>query len=371
MLAKNTQTKALHWLGKQLFNRNDPAAFFDPLLEQISPMLVQGHTPARIEQVIQETPDTRTFVLKPVARWAGFQAGQHINISVEVNGVLRSRTFSLSSSPELWAQQGLVTLTIKRLPGGLVTNWLHDKLGCGTVIGLGEAFGDFLLPQPPHPVLFIAGGSGITPVLSHLETMVAQDFRAPVTLLYFVRTHKDIIAAEQLKALESRYGALTLSIIATDESDKPRYLKSQDLEAVPGLKARQIFLCGPMGLMDLANELLRKQGVREQDIHSTFFSTAAPALSADLENQALGGKVQFEKSNLQASSEGDASLLEIAEASGLRPRHGCRMGICHQCSCRKTSGTVINRLTGQTSGPGEESVQLCISIPHGPVTIDV
>lgn len=238
------------------------------------------------------------------------------------------------------------------------------------VISLGEAFGDFLLPEPAQSVLFIAGGSGITPVLSHLETMATRDFRAAVSLLYFVRTQQDIIAAERLRTLEKRYSALTLNIIATHENDKPRYLNSQDLEGVPGLKARQVFLCGPMGLMDLANELLYERGVSKQDIHSTFFSATAPASKAELENRALGGKVQFAKSSLEASSEGDASLLEIAEASGLAPRHGCRMGICHQCSCRKTSGTVINRLTGQASGPGEESVQLCISIPHGPVTID-
>ncbi len=64
-------------------------------------------------------------------------------------------------------------------------------------------------------------------------------------------------------------------------------------------------------------------------------------------------------------------MLEIAEAAGLTPRHGCRMGICHQCSCRKTTGTVINRLTGQASGPGEENVQLCISVPRGPVSLDL
>lgn len=371
MLAKNTQTKALHWLGKQLFNRNDPAAFFDPLLEKLDPMLVQGHTPARVEQIIQETSDTRTFVLKPAKRWSGFQAGQHVNICVGTDGIQRSRTFSLSSSPELWTQQGVVTLTIKRLPGGLVTNWLHDNLSCGAVIGLGDAFGDFLLPEPPRPVLFIAGGSGITPVLSHLETMAARDFRAPVSLLYFVRTYQDIIAAERLKTLENCYSALTVNIIATHQNNEPRYLNNQDLESVPGLKARQVFLCGPMGLMDLANELLPQHGVRKADIQSTFFSAATPPVNPDLANQTLGGEVRFAKSSLEASSEGDASLLEIAEASGLAPRHGCRMGICHQCSCRKTSGTVINRLTGQASEPGEENVQLCISIPHGPVSIDV
>lgn len=370
MLAKITRTKPAHWLGKQLFNRNDPAAFFDPLLETLDPMQVKGQTPARVEQIIQETADTRTFVLKPSRRWAGFQAGQHVNIHVEIDGVRHTRTFSLSGSEDLWARQGLITLTIKRLPGGLVTNWLHDNLGYGQVIGLGEAFGDFLLPEPPQPVLFIAGGSGITPVLSHLETMAARDFRAPVTLLYFVRTGQDIIAAERLKALESRYDALTLNIIATDENNTPRHLRNQDLEGVSGLKARQVFLCGPAGLMDLANTLLHQHGVRQRDIHSTFFSAAAPALDADLQNQALGGNVRFGKSDLEASSEGTASLLEMAEASGLTPRYGCRMGICHQCSCRKTSGTVINRLTGKASGPGEENVQLCISIPLGPVTIE-
>ncbi|MGO1461919.1 MAG: ferredoxin reductase [Marinobacter sp.] len=371
MLAKTTQTKALHWLGKQLFNRNDPAAFFDPLLEKLDPMLVQGHTPARVEQTVQETSDTRTFVLKPAARWPGFLAGQHVNICVETDGIQRTRTFSLSSSPELWAQQGLITLTIKRLPGGLVTNWMHDNLCCGAVISLGEAFGDFLLPEPHRPALFIAGGSGITPVLSHLETMATRGFHAPVSLLYFVRSQQDAIAAERLKALESRYGPLTVSVIATHEKNEPRYLNSQDLNSVPGLKARQVFLCGPKRLMDLASQLLHQHGVKDADIQSTFFSIAAPALNPDLANHPLGGKVRFAKSSLETSSEGGVSLLEIAEASGLTPRHGCRMGICHQCSCRKTSGTVINRLTGKASGPGRESIQLCISIPHGPVAIDV
>ncbi len=367
MLARNTQHKALQWLGRQLFNRNDPEAFFDPLLERINPMWVQEYTPARVEQVLSETHDTKTLVLKPARRWSGFSAGQHVNICVEVDGVRRNRTFSLSSSPLLWRDQGLVTLTIKRLPGGLVTNWLHDHLQTGAVIGMGETFGDFLIPEPARPVLFIAGGSGITPVLSQLETMAAQDYRAPVTLLYFVRTRDDIIAREKLRALEARYSALTLNIIATNESEEPRYLRDRDLEAVPGIKARQVYLCGPKGLMDLARDLLYRRGIADSDIHSTFFSVP----TADLDRATLGGEVQFETSQLEVGSEGDATLLEIAEAAGLTPRHGCRMGICHQCSCRKTTGTVINRLTGQASGPGEENVQLCISVPRGPVSLDL
>ena len=367
MLARHTQHKALQWLGRQLFNRNDPEAFFDPLLERINPMWVQEYTPARVEQVLSETRDTQTLVLKPARRWTGFRAGQHVNVCVDIDGVRHNRTFSLSSSPLLWQEQGLVTLTIKRLPGGLVTNWVHDHLRTGAIIGIGEAFGDFLIPEPAQPVLFIAGGSGITPVLSQIETMAASDYRAPVTLLYFVRTTDDIIAQERLLALEARYSALTLQIIATNESKEPRYLHDRDLDAVPGIKARQVYLCGPRGLMDLAQDLLRERGFSDADIHSTFFSVA----QADLGQETLGGEIQFEGSQLEVSSEGDATLLEIAEAAGLTPRYGCRMGICHQCSCRKTTGTVINRLTGQASSPGEENVQLCISVPRGPVSLDL
>lgn len=368
MLARITQTKAIHWLGRQLLNRDNPAAYFDPLATAINPMWVQEYTPAMVERITEETADTKTFVLKPAKRWAGFRAGQHVNICTDIDGIRRTRTFSLSSSPTLWERQGLITLTIKRLPGGLVTNWLHDSLKEGDVIGLTDAFGEFLIPEPAKPVLFIAGGSGITPILSQLDTMADQNYRAPVTLLYFVRTQDDVIAREKLAALTERYSALTLSIITTHEDKEPRYLSDKDLEAIPGLKAREIYLCGPKGLMDLANDLLHRRGLRDKQIHSTFF---APPAQAQLDNDQLGGEVTFTGSNLKVGSEGDANLLEIAEAAGLKPQHGCRMGICHQCSCRKTSGTVVNRLTGKVSGPGEESVQLCVSVPRGPVALDV
>lgn len=367
MLSRIERSSALQWLGKQLFNREDPTAFFDPLLERINPMWVQQFTPARVERVVDETADTKTFVLKPAKRWSGFEAGQHVNICIDIDGVRRNRTFSLSSAPAQWNDHGTVTLTIKRLPGGLVTNWMHDHLQAGDTLGLGEAFGDFLVPEASEPLLYIAGGSGITPVLSQLETLAASDYRAPVTLLYFVRTQADIIGAEKLYSLRQNWPAFTLNVVATNESEQPRFLRESDLEEVPGIKARRCYLCGPKGLMDLAGDLLDRQGIAEDRRHSTFFAAARAALDTD----SLGGAVHFSRSDLNVSSEGDAVLLDIAEAAKLSPRYGCRMGICHQCSCKKTSGTVVNRLTGKSSGPGEENIQLCISVPQGPVTVEL
>lgn len=367
MLSKLEKTYPLRWLGKQLFNRDNPAEYFDPLVERINPMWVQQYTAARVESIHDETADTKTFVLTPARRWGGFQAGQHVNICIDVDGIRRTRTFSLSSSPIQWRNDGTITLTIKRLPGGLVTNWMHDHLQPGMVLGLGEAFGNFLIPADPEPALYIAGGSGITPVLSQLETMAASDYRAPVSLLYFVRTQADVIAAERLHALRQRWPAFSLTIVATNEGKSPRHLSDAHLDQVPGIRARRCYLCGPKGLMDLANDLLYRRGIAEDRIHSTFFV----AQTAVLDNDSLGGAVHFARSDMNASSEGDAPLLDVAEAASLSPRYGCRMGICHQCSCRKSSGTVVNRLTGKASGPGEETIQLCISVPRGPVVIDL
>ncbi|PHQ15873.1 ferredoxin reductase [Marinobacter profundi] len=367
MLSKLENSTTLRWLGKQLFNREDPAAFFDPLLAPLDPMLVRQYVPARVERIEAETADTKTFTLKPAARWGGFRAGQHVTVSIDIDGRRHNRTFSLSCSPLRWQKEGLVTLTIKRLPGGLVTNWMHDHLEPGAVIGLGETFGEFLIPGQPEPVLFIAGGSGITPILSQLETMAAEQYHAPVTLLYFVRTQADIIAAQRLHTLRQGWPAFSLSILATETGAAPRFLNDDHLDAVPGLRARRCYLCGPGGLMELATDLLHQRGIADDHIHCTFFAAPKAALAGD----SLGGEVRFSRSDVTVTAEGEVSLLDIAEAASLSPRYGCRMGICHQCSCTKTSGTVINRLTGKTSGPGEEKIQLCVSVPKGPVNLEL
>lgn len=356
---------SLQWLGRQLFNRDDPAAFFDPLLERLNPLWIRQYIPARVEAITAETADTRTFRLRPASRWTGFEAGQHVTVGLEINGIRRHRTFSLSSAPGQWTRSGTITLTIKRLPGGVVTNWMHDNLAVGDTVSLGNAFGEFRPPAANEPALYIAGGSGITPILSQLETLANRQHEAPVTLLYFVRSQADIIGAERLYTLRQQWPALSLTIVTSD-GPEPRRLDDSHLAAIPDLTTRRCYLCGPSGLMSLAQALLAARQVEEDRILCTFF---APPKAVAID--ARGGQIQFRKSNVRVNSADDTSLLELAESARLSPRHGCRMGICHQCSCRKTRGTVINRLTGQQSGPGEETIQLCISVPQGDVDIEL
>lgn len=260
------------WLGRQLANQDNPGAWLDPLLASVNPLWVQAYTPAQVERVERETADTLTFTLRPARRWTGFQAGQHVTVGVDIDGVRHHRTFSLSSPPTLWQRQGRITLTIKRQPGGRVTPWLHQHLTPSQTLALGEAFGDFLLPEPAQPLLFIAGGSGITPILSQLETLVAGDARVPMTLIYCVRTPADVIAAERLRALDARSPALTVTIVTDDGPRSSRHLGDAHLDTVPGLKARQVYLCGPQGLMELAESELLQRGLRSSQIRRASFS---------------------------------------------------------------------------------------------------
>ncbi|MDX1587857.1 MAG: ferredoxin reductase [Oleiphilaceae bacterium] len=365
MTTQNTRiSNAFNWLGRQLSNHSNPMAYLDPLLGAIDPMLVRATIPAKVLAVHEAARDTKTFVLKPASHWTGFKPGQHLPLTVEVNGVRQTRTFSLSSDPRSWKQDGTISLTIKRLPGGLVTNWMHDHLKPGAVLSVGEAFGDFLLPANAKPLVYIAGGSGITPVLSQLATLEQADYPAPVTLHYYVRTKADIIGADLLYSLRQRWSRFDLQIHTTDDGD---LLKAGHLADLKKRDVTHFYLCGPAGLMDLAQDLLADAGVEEKQISTTFFS----APQATLDTDELGGEVAFARSGKSASSDGESSLLEVAEGAGLKPKHGCRMGICHQCSCTKREGTVVNRLTGKASGPGEETIQLCVSVARGPVNVDI
>lgn len=368
MLSSVSSRDSLKWIGRQISNRENPATYLDPVLETLNPLWVQRYIPARVVSITQETHDSKTLVLKPARRWGGFRAGQHLNLEVEKNGRWYSRPFSLSCAPSRWERDGTITVTIKEVPDGEITPFLLHRFKPGDILGVSRAYGGEPLPQPDESALFITGGSGITPVLSQLEALADRGHKAPVTLLYFVRTKADVIGEATLVALRHRMPNLHLHVVPSQaDPENPEFLNESHLSAVPQLQGRHCFVCGPPGLMEQAEGLLRDAGVPDENVYSTLFAVGPGVVVTE----DAGGTVHFTRSGVTAESKGDRRLLEEAEAAGLNPRYGCRMGICHQCSCRKTSGIVINQHTGQPSGHGEESIQLCITVPQGPVELDL
>ena len=134
--------KAKTWFNSSLFNTDRAGEYFEYLLESIDPMWSALGSKARIIDVIEETADTKTWVMEVSDGWKGFRAGQHVHLTFSLNGVKQTRTFTLSSSPQQWRDQNTVSVTVKKVKQGKVTGWMHDNLQQGDVISISEAAGD-------------------------------------------------------------------------------------------------------------------------------------------------------------------------------------------------------------------------------------
>ena len=156
-------------------------------------------------------------------------------------------------------------------------------------------------------------------------------------------------------------GAAGATVVGTREPGAARFAAA----TAPALATAHTYACGPAALVDAVREAAAELGA-ESRLRVEHFVPPAPLRSAD----AGGGTLEFARSGVTATADG-RSLLEQAEAAGLRPQHGCRMGICHTCTCRKTSGHVLDLRTGEVLGDDRPDIRICVSAPVGDVTLDL
>jgi ferredoxin-NADP reductase len=330
----------------------------------VDPLFAVGRVRARVEAVQPETPRVRTLVLRPGPGWRGFHAGQHVVLTVEIDGRRLGRTFSLAGAES----DVTLRLTVGRCPGGRVTGWLHERLRPGAVVELTQAQGEFTLPHGPAvPLLLIAGGTGITPFLAMLRTLAARGEHRDVVLLYYAPRAQDLIARRDLAALPARVPGLRVQRAYTRET-RPGALAGRfgtaHLDVVaPDFRDRLTYVCGPGALMEAVERRWTEEGLAGRLRREWF----APPRRAD----AGGGPavVTCAARGLVVTVPGDRSLLEELEAAGLRPRHGCRAGICRQCTCVKTSGAVQDLRTGRMADEAGEPIQLCAVRAAGDLTL--
>jgi ferredoxin-NADP reductase len=329
----------------------------DRYLELIRPELTIGEARARIAGVERQTPRSVTLQIRPNRAWAGFRAGQFIRVGVEINGVRRTRTYSPASSEH--GAHDLLELTISFLPDGLVSSYLRSE-NPGGVVFLGRADGSFVLPdERPEQLALISGGSGITPVMSMLRTLCDEGHDGEITFIHYGRTRADWLYERQVRALAAEHPNLTIHYVATREGGR-RF----DRDAL-GLTADTLAaVCGPSALIDAVKDAYADDAP-ENVLSETF---TPPSLSVS--GEAATGTLRFHRSGRSTEIQ-PGTLLEQAEAAGLTPEFGCRMGICHSCTCRKSAGAVKNILTGEISDEEDEDIQLCISVPAGDVALEL
>jgi ferredoxin-NADP reductase len=318
------------------------------------PLFAIGAVRARIDALRWETPRVRTLVLRPNGAWRGFRAGQHVTLAIEIDGRRLLRTFSLAGAED----DRRLCLTIGRRPGGRVTGWLHERARPGAIVELSQAHGDFTLPDDATtPLLLIAGGTGVTPFLAMLRTLATRGERRDVVLLCYARGVDDLVARRDLAALAAGVPGLRIHPAYTrdDAADAlsghfgPAHLAI----AAPDWGRRLTYVCGPEPLMRAVESHWQDAGLAGR-LRQEWFGPprcAAGARGPVTVTCAGSGRV--------VTVPGARSLLEELEAAGLRPRHGCRAGICRQCTCLKASGSVEVLRTGRRDDEAGEPIQLC------------
>jgi ferredoxin-NADP reductase len=345
-----TQTLSRRVLGSSLLDLLTGPHGVDRFTELVEPTWSQGDARARVVSVQHRTPRSVTLTLAPNGAFRGFKAGQHVNLAVEIDGRRRIRCYSPASAEGA----PLIELTVGLHDGGLVSTYLHRHARPGMVVGLDSVGGEFVLPEArPRRILFVSGGSGITPVMSMVRTLAAEKFDGEIAFVHYARSAVEACYREELAAMPGVH-VLHGFTQSTDRGDlKGHFGPGHLAAAMPSPDA--VYVCGPPSLAAAVRQHC-------EDVSAETF--VPPVFDAF----AGGGRITFADSGIDATDDG-RPLLEQAEAAGLTPESGCRMGICHTCTRRKTRGAVKNLITGAVSTTDEEDVQICVSAPVGDVEL--
>ena len=340
----------------------------DRYLELIDPAWSVREVRAIVTEVHRQTAGSVTMTLAPNGNWTGFEAGQYTRLSVEIDGVRHTRCYSIATSAHRAAS---FELTVKVQAGGLVSPYLYAAAHRGMVVGLTPAQGEFILPAVrPDRVVLISGGSGITPVLSMLRTLCDEAHSGPVAFVHYSFHEADMPYRAELAQLAEEHPNVRVLRGFTEEPGRGEldglfcdgHLRAAD----PAWCGAETYVCGPAPLMYAVRARFDREGLLER-LHSEAFTLALPTSET-----APGprGTVRFERSGAEIEADG-RSLLELAEAVGLHPTHGCRMGVCHTCTRRMARGTVRDLRTGISRTAVDTDVQLCVHVPDGDVSLDL
>lgn len=317
----------------------------------------------RIVSVTPETAESATILVKPGRDWAGHVPGQYVRVGVDVDGVRLWRTYSLTHGPRA---DRCISITVKAIPDGVVSNHLVHDARVGAMVQLEQAEGEFVLPQPlPDKLLLVTAGSGITPVIGMLRNLFSRRVRPAVdiTLVHVNQRADTAIFRNELRG-HAAAGRLTL---VERYDDVHGLLDVSDLaELVPDLDERLAYACGPAGLLDAleAHHVERGLPLTTERFRTVFVEPGD------------GGSVTFADGRT-IEADGSTPILDAAEEAGVIMPSGCRMGICMGCVIPMTDGAVRDLRNGAVTVavPGETGaagvpIQTCISAAAGACQID-
>jgi ferredoxin-NADP reductase len=337
----------------------------DDYLGQLNPLWSTRAPRGRVDAVVAETRDCVTLWLRPGRGWPAIHTpGQYVRVGVDVDGVRHWRTYSLTSLPG--RRDRRIAITVKRIPGGLVSDYLVSRARPGMIVRLAPPTGEFVLPPVvEHPLLFVTAGSGVTPVIGMLRALAQLPGGLPdAAHVHVAPAPQDMIFGEELRALARGHHRYRLHEHHVNHDG--RWNVGELNQRVPDWRQRQTWACGPAGLLDVLTDRFERAAVSER-LHLERFGPVVAAAGVGED----GGRVRFLASGKDVETDGTTPLLVAGEQAGALLPHGCRMGTCNSCIGRLRSGTVRDLRTGNLQHADGQMVRTCVSAAAGPVAIDL
>ncbi len=350
----------------------------------------RGHL--QVGSIITETPTVKTFRLRPAGKSSlpfTFVPGQFLNVAFSIGGARMNRSYSISSSP---TQRDYVDLTIRREPRGAVSRHINDLLAVGDEIETGGPVGRFTFAgTEADSIVLIAGGVGITPMLSISRYLTEVAWPGEIFLIYTCRTPADFIFRSELAALQRVNAKLHVTVTMSRpegtkwEGPRGRLTKELLTETVPNLPSRRVHLCGPPTMMDSAKVLLAELGVPPDQVKTEAFGATKPVPVSGADARpiapATGPLVTFSKNNKSAKihmdlQTGDTppkqSILELSEELGIGIEFSCRVGTCGICKVKMTSGEVDQAIQDalDSNDKAHNIILACQAKPKGDVVVE-
>lgn len=334
-----------------------------------TPVRDHGFHQLRVRTVVPETADASSFVLEippELAPAYAYQPGQFLTFRCRVGGESHLRCYSMSSAPDV---DGALQVTVKKVPGGIVSNWLVDSLGPGDLLEATLPSGVFGRRSEHGDLLAFAGGSGITPILSIVKA-VLDGTGNRVRLFYANRDADSVIFGPALASLAERYEG-RLEVVHHLDAEHGLVVAGEIQQFAPEPDAVECYVCGPVPFMELVEATLLSLGTEADAIHIERFTPLAespPAEAGPGDEGPVEITIELDGRVLTTDHRAGTTVLQAARQVGLSPPFSCEAGNCATCMAKLADGEVTmhanNALTDQEVAEGW--ILTCQAVPCAP-----
>lgn len=344
----------------------------------------------RVARIFEETPNVKTFrLITPEGGPLSFtyRPGQFLTLTVTPEGKPVKRSYTIASSP---TQRDYVELTVKREEMGLVSRYLHDSVSEGDTLEIAAPSGKFTYTgEESSSIVLIAGGVGVTPMMSVLRYLTDRAWPGAIYLVYSCRTSNDLIFREEIEYRRKRYPNLHVTLaLSREENPKGIAIKGRITGElltgqVPDLKSRRVHICGPQVMMDAVKETLFGLGLSKDQVKTEAFGpakgTGKPTGIADktappaAQNTARSlATVSFARSGKSAPLPPDKSVLDVADETGVEIDNSCREGTCGTCTVKLLSGEVTMAVEDglEPEDKAQSIILACQAKSQGDISVD-